>query len=114
MSKFIEYQNLIFKISYKILSQFNNYNIEEQIYAENQICKYMYDFILNHNKINIINNTINYTNPLIDFNKYDKLFKNNIINKIILDIHNKNIKPIHSMFDKTQNIFSKTCEVIEN
>lgn len=116
MSKYIEYNGFIVKISNKILSKFETYNLEEQTYATNMICKYLYDFKMGHkkNKINIINNNIEYFTPIIEFNKYDKSFRETIINKVILDIQNRQLKPVNNMFNKGQTVFSKVCEIIED
>jgi len=122
MSKYVEYNSYIIKVSNKVLKTFELYGIEEQNYALLLLCGYLVDFMKNKNKNKLLftKNKLTYFSPVINFSKFDTQFKNKIINKIILDINKLKTKPIDTVkFNNTNydynnnNIFSKLCDIIE-
>jgi hypothetical protein len=111
MSKFIEYKGNIFKISNKMLNTFQNFSIEQQTKAQLLLCKYLLDFITLHNtknKIQIEHTNISYFSNIIDFSKYDKKFREKLINRVIIYINNTETK------FNSNNIFTKLCDVLED
>lgn len=112
MSQFIEYKGFIIKISNKILNTFQNYSIEQQKIAHHELAHRLYDFNCKYqnNNLKIYKNGISYFNNVIDFSKYDKKFKNKLINQVIIFLNDINTKPIINQ----QTLFTKCCDFIEN
>jgi len=119
MSKYLEYNNYIIKISNKVLKTFENYSIEDQTKAHLKICKEIYNFVMIYNikydkyKMNIINNNITYFDGIIDFSKYDKKFREKIINKVIIYLNN-NDKINNDKINNEILLFSKLQDIIED
>jgi hypothetical protein len=108
MSRYFEYKNHIIKISNQILNNFEIYSIKQKEFAYIQLCKYIYNFNKKYKK-KIIKTQFewqNYNN-IIDFNKYDKQFKYDLINKVIIDINNLNTKY------NNYGLFNKLYDILE-
>jgi hypothetical protein len=112
MSKYLDYKGYIFKISNKVLGTFETYSLEQQTLAHITLCKYLYDFVINYNarnkiKIKIEHNSISYYSNIIDFSKYDKKFRDKLINNVIIYINGVSHK------GNSEGLFSKLCDFVE-
>jgi hypothetical protein len=110
MSKFLEYNGYIFKISIKVLNTFELYSLEQQHIAYITLCKYIYEFVINYNsrnKIKVEHNSISYFSNVIDFSKYDKKFRDKLINRVIVYLNELGYK------GNSEGLFSKLCDFIE-
>ena len=111
MSKYLEYNNYIFKISNKVLNTFELYSIEKQTLAHLTLCKYLYDFVINYNsrnKIKLEHHNISYFSNIIDFSKYDKKFRDKLINRVIIYLNDLEYKK------NEEGLFGKLCDFLED
>lgn len=110
MSKYFELNGYIFKISNKVLNNFEVYSYEQQTQAHITLCKYLYEFVVNlqlKNTFKIEQSSITYYNNIIDFSKYDKTFRQKLINRVIIYINKLEYK------NNTEGLFKKLCDFIE-